>query len=204
MQSSRDTTGSSTAAPTGAVDTYALPVGDASAPATVTIYEDFMCPFCGQLEATSRTWLAQYAADGKVAVRYVPISILDGASSGTEYSTRAASALAVVLDTSGPEVAKKFHDLLYENQPAENSEGLSDATLVDLAVRAGAEKSAVSSGIDDRSYAGWVKNSTDEASKQDGYQGTPYVQLDGKPFQGGQSVEEVSAALKKAVDDAQG
>ncbi len=34
-----------------------------------------------------------------------------------DYPIRATSAFAVVLEKSGPEVAKKFHDLLYENQP---------------------------------------------------------------------------------------
>jgi protein-disulfide isomerase len=200
VQSSRDTTGASAAAPAGAVGTYSLPVGKASAPATVTVYEDFLCPFCGDFEKASRDWLAQYAADGKVAVRYRVISILDSGSNGTKYSTRAASALAVVLDKSGPEVAKKFHDLLYENQPEEGSDGLSDGRLVDLAVQAGATKSAVEPGIEKRAYEQWVENGTDAATKLKAYQGTPLVLLDGKAFTDYQSIDELSANLKKAVD----
>ena len=41
-------------APQGAVATYAVPAGPSSAPVKVTVYEDFLCPFCGQFEAASR------------------------------------------------------------------------------------------------------------------------------------------------------
>ena len=89
----------------------------------VAVYEDFMCPFCGQFEAASRDALEKQVEAGKVQIQYHVLNFLDD-SSTTKYSTRAANALAVVLDTSGPEVAKKFHDLLFENQPAEGSAGL--------------------------------------------------------------------------------
>ena len=116
-----------------------MPAGKASAPVTVTVYEDFMCPFCGQFEAATRAKLQAGIDAGKVQVQYHVLNFLDAAPPPS-YSTRAANALAVVLDTSGPEVAKKFHDLLYENQPAEGSAGLSDAQLVDYAVQAGATR----------------------------------------------------------------
>src|SRR5699024_12404568 len=47
-----------------------------------------------------------------------PISILDRASQGTEYSTRAANAAYCVADEDG-EAAYTFIDLLFRNQPAE-------------------------------------------------------------------------------------
>jgi len=178
VQSSRDTTGAAATAPAGAVARYAVPAGPASAPVKVTIYEDFMCPFCGQFEAQSRTALGKDIQAGRVQVRYHVLNFLDR-SSTTEYSTRAANALAVVLDTSGPTVAKKFHDLLFEHQPQEGSAGLSDAQLTDYAVQAGATKSAVQGGIKDRSFERWVHNGTDQASK-DGVNATPTVLINGQ------------------------
>jgi protein-disulfide isomerase len=200
-QSARDSTGDSATAPAGAVG-YALPVGRAGAPATVTIHEDFMCPFCADFEKASSGWLAQYAEQGKVAIRYSPISILDEGSDGTQYSTRAANAHAVVMDVSGPPVAKRFHDLLYANQPEEGTKGLDDQRLVGLAVEAEATRSAVEPGIADRSFEQWVKNATDAATKEDGYQGTPFVQLDGRKFDDYDSMAQLSANLRKAVDAA--
>jgi protein-disulfide isomerase len=202
VQSSRDRTGEAATAPRGAVGRYALEIGTATAPATVTVVEDPMCPFCADFEKASRSWLSDYATAGKVRVRYRVISFLDDRSNGTEYSTRAASALAVVLDASGPAVAKRFHDLLFDNQPPEDSDGLSDSRLTSLAVQAGAPRAAVEEGIRTRAFEGWVANATDAGTQLEGYQGTPYVQLDGRPFTDYETVEELSANLRSAVDAA--
>lgn len=204
VQSSRDTTGSSSTVPSGAVNKYGLPVGQKTAPVTVAIYEDFMCPICNEFEQASRSWLEQYVQQGKVRVAYHVISILDRSSSGTQYSTRAASAAAVVYDQYGPTVFKKFHDLLYENQPSEGSSGLTDQQLVDFAVQAGASKDKVSQAIEGVKYEQWVKNATDYASKQPGFQGTPSVYIGGKQLSGYQTVDQLSAVLKKTIDSKQG
>lgn len=203
VQSARDTTGAPATAPAGSVGS-ALAVGRTSAPVTVSVYEDFLCPYCGDLEGATRGWLHEYVAQGKVEVRYHVISILDRRSEGADYSTRSANALAVVLDASGPEVAWRFHDLLFENQPEEETRGLSDGSLVRLAVRAGAAEAAVEQGITERSFEQWVVNATDAATKEEGFQGTPYVQLDGKPFTGYQTMDELSTNLREAVDAAEG
>ncbi|HET6626758.1 MAG TPA: thioredoxin domain-containing protein [Nocardioidaceae bacterium] len=196
VQSGRDTTGEAATPPDGAVDTYALPMGPADAPVKVSVYEDFMCPFCGEFEAATRKSLEEYAGQGEVQVQYHPISILDDASNGTDYSTRAMNAAGVVLDNAGPGVAKKFHDLLFENQPEEGSDGLSDQQLIDLAVRAGADESAVSRPIQDLEFEQWVENATDAASKA-GVNGTPTVMVDGK-------IVEATSTIDQLVSDTLG
>ena len=191
-----DRTGQPATPPRGAVATYAVPAGPASAPVKVAVYEDFMCPFCGQFETATRTALQKQVDAGRVQVQYHVLNILDDSSS-TKYSTRSASALAVVLDTSGPVVAKKFHDLLYEHQPAEGSAGLSDAQLTDYAVQAGASRSAVAAGVAKRSFEPWVANGTDQASK-DGVTATPTVKIDGKTVKFNR-IDDLVAAVEKAV-----
>jgi protein-disulfide isomerase len=195
VQSRRDTSTAAGTPPTGAIG-YAVPAGPDSAPVKVAVYEDFLCPFCGQFEAASRTALEKQVEAGKVQLQYHVLSFLDGSTS-TEYSSRAANALAVVLDTSGPEVAKKFHDLLFENQPAEGSAGLSDAKLVSLAVQAGAKASAVQKGIDDRTFGQWVKNVNDQASK-DGVNSTPTVKINGKTLKF-TTTDELVTEVEKAI-----
>ncbi|NUR07587.1 MAG: thioredoxin domain-containing protein [Nocardioidaceae bacterium] len=197
VSSQKDTSGQSGAAPAGAVaNGYAVPAGPATAKTTITVYEDFMCPFCGQFEAATRSTVQKGIADGSVQMQYHVLNFLDG-SSTSEYSTRSANALAVVLDTSGPEVAKKFHDLLFENQPEEGSAGLSDGKLLDLAVQAGAPRAKVSQGISDRRFDQWVDNVTDRASK-DGVTGTPTVLINGKKLES-TSVADLAAQVDKAV-----
>ncbi len=190
----RDTASVAGSPPTGAIG-YAVPAGPSSAPVKVTVYEDFLCPFCGQFEKASSTALEDDVKAGKVQLRYHVLTFLDGSTS-TEYSSRAANALAVVLDQSGPDVAKKFHDLLFANQPAEGSAGLSDAQLLDYAVEAGATKADVQPGIKDRTFEQWVKNVGDQASK-DGVNQTPTVFVDGKKISG--SIDSLVSQVEKAV-----
>jgi protein-disulfide isomerase len=197
VQSTRDTTGEQASLPSGVVDRYAVPRGDASAPVTVTVYEDFMCPFCGAFEAAAGPMLDRYVESGDARILYRPLSFLDHASNGTEYSTRATNALAVVLDTTGPEAAGQFHDLLFDNQPAENTDGLTDERLVELAVQAGATESEVSGPIRNRKFEQWVVNAND-AADQEGVHQTPTVQVDGETVQFA-TTQELVAALERAI-----
>jgi protein-disulfide isomerase len=194
--SSKDTSGASASAPKGAVAGYAIPSGPATAPVKVAVYEDFMCPFCGDFEAAGRSVFEKDIEAGRVQFQYHVLNFLDDQSS-TDYSTRAANALAVVLDTSGPSVAKKFHDLVFENQPEEGSAGLSDDRLVELAVQAGARQSQVEAGIEDLQFEQWVDNVTDNSSK-DGVNATPTVKIDGKTVES-QSIDGLVATIEKAI-----
>jgi protein-disulfide isomerase len=110
------------------------------------------------------------------------VAFLDRSSS-TRYSSRALNAAAVVLDTAGPQVFLKYHNLLYAHQPAEGSAGLTDQQLIDYAVQSGADRSAVTAPIDNDIYAQWVLNATDQMSKNH-VSGTPTVFINGK-LQGG-------------------
>ena len=200
VQSRRDDSRAGAAAPAGAVSGLAVPAGAASAPVKVVVYEDFMCPFCGQFEAAGRSAFSKDIAAGRVQFQYHVLNFLDDQSS-SDYSTRAANALAVVLDASGQSIAKKFHDLVFENQPQEGSAGLSDDELVDLAVRAGAEESAVRAGIAGRGFEGWVDKVTDQASK-DGINATPTVLVDGRAVKA-KSIDEMVQEVRTAVDAGQ-
>ena len=165
-----------------AIDEYAVVVGDAEAPATVTLYEDLQCPACAQLEAAVGDQLSQAIDDGSVKVEYRMISFLDNASTN-EYSSRAMNAALVVLQEAGVDSFREFHDILFARQPAEGGAGYTDDELVELAVEAGAEESAVRPGIEDKVFDQWITNATDQSSK-DGVNGTPTVEVDGERVEG--------------------
>jgi protein-disulfide isomerase len=183
-------------APQGAVASYAVPAGPSSAPVKVTVYEDFLCPFCGQFEAATRDSLQKQVDAGKVQVQYRVLNFLGSGSS--DYSSRAANALAVVLDTSGQKAAKKFHDLLFDHQPPEGGDGLSDAQLVDYAVEAGAPRATVTADVQSRTFEKWVDDGADQASKQDKVRSTPTVQVDGKTLKF-TTIDGLVSELEKAV-----
>ncbi|WP_299052044.1 DsbA family protein [uncultured Nocardioides sp.] len=167
---------------------YGLTIGPEDAPTEIVVFEDFLCPACGAFESETNTELAQAAADGDVRVEYRPFVLLDGFE---DYSSRAVNAFAVVLEESGPEVAKAFHDELYADQPSESDTSFPDADwLVEKAVAAGAEEDAVRPGIEDMAQQDFVEQATSEAQSA-GVSSTPTVIVDGEVV-GGQTMDEVA------------
>jgi protein-disulfide isomerase len=196
VQSRRtDTSG---ATPAGAVaDGTAFPVGEADAPVTVDLYEDFLCPVCRQFEEVNGATLESLAEEGTVRIQYRPIAILDRASDD-EYSTRALNAAAVVFDAAGSEAFAEFHASLFAEQPAEGGPGLSDDRLIELAAEAGATGTEVENGIRDRRFEAWTRRVTDAAS-QAGVTGTPTVLIDGEPLDLAEATPENITALVEAA-----
>jgi protein-disulfide isomerase len=190
----RDTTAEVKAEPAGTVE-HGLAIGPADAPHEVVIYEDFLCPICGDLESRTHEQLAQLADEGKVRVDYRPFELLGRLG---DYSKRSAAAFSVVLEKSGPQVAKRFHDLLYANQPDEAGPFPDDSELVALAVEAGADESEVADDIENGAGSAWVDEATKEALAT-GLQGTPTVLVDGKVFNAGRTMQQFAEQLLAAA-----
>jgi len=178
-------------------DSTAFSVG--SGPVVVDLYEDFMCPICHQFENTTGPTIKQMVSQNKVTVRYHPVSILDRASNGTEYSTRSAGAAAAAA------VDGKFlqyHDVLYANQPEENSDGLSNAKLIELGKSVGLSDS-FATAVNDKTYDAWVAKVTDTFSSR-GYNGTPTIVVAGKQVQGPNQTLPTTQDFTQAVTQAAG
>ena len=204
--------------PASGNDTGGIPIGadgvagtDNGADAVeVGVYLDYMCPICGQFEDINGESLDALREAGDVTVVLHPVSILDRASQGTQYSTRSASAVAYVADQA-PEALNEFNALLFANQPAENTEGLTDQQLADFAEQAGASSevaAAIADGTATETFADWAATATnlvtqDEslANPQSGGFGTPTITIDGERWDGNWSDP---TALTSAVQAAQG
>ena len=186
------------AKPSTAEDNGAIPVGatgkagekPAAGDVVVSVYLDYLCPYCHQFETANDAELATLRAAGGVTVEYHPVSILDRLSSGTEYSTRAANAVAVVADQA-PDKFSAFNTALFANQPAENSQGLSDDEIAKLALTAGVPQSVVdkfTATVPDKSwrtFAPYVAALTTQASTDLGSSfATPTVLINGTAFKG--------------------
>lgn len=164
------------AVPQGATSDYGLKLGDAGADHEVVIYEDFICPACKSFEDAFGDTLDTAVSDGRASVEYRPLNFLKQFG---DYSQRTANAFAVVLDASGPDVAKEFHDILYAEQPAENGDHPDNAWLIEKAVEAGASEADVADGIEDLAFEAWVDNG-EKAATSAGIRGTPTVIVDGE------------------------
>jgi protein-disulfide isomerase len=175
---------------------HGVTIGPDDAPNTVIIYEDFLCPFCAELEEQTRDDLDRLAEAGKVQVEYRPFELLGDLG---DYSARSAGAFSIVLDLAGLEAAKSMHDLLFEHQPEESGPYLSDDELVDLAVESGATESDVRGPIESQDGAGWVAAATSSAGDA-GVSSTPTIVLNGEVIQDGRTVEDLADNLIDELD----
>lgn len=182
--------GSSTqasATPPGVTADGGIEVGQASAPHTVTIFQDYQCPVCKQYEAAVGPWLDEQVQAGTVKLDYRVLNFLDDRLR-QDYSTRAANA-AYCVAGQVPNGADfyAFNTAMYLEQPEEGAGGLTDSRLISIAQSAGAD---VGPCIADRPYEDFVqeKNSAafdlTDASGAQLVGGTPTVLVDGQLLTG--------------------
>lgn len=183
------------AAPKAATSTAGIPYGKASAPVTLDLYEDFQCPNCRDFEQTVGPTITKLVDAGKAKVVFHPIAILDRSSSGTKYSTRSSAASGCASDAG---VFQKYVDILFANQPAEGSSGLTNTKLVDLGKQVGATSASFAGCVTSQKYAGWTGNVTDKSSKR-GVQSTPTAFVNGTELdRAAYTPNGLTAAVSKA------
>lgn len=154
----------------------AWPVNAGDVP-VVSVYFDFLCPYCGQFETLIGPTLDELTASGDIVLDSHPVSILDRASSGSEYSTRTAAAAWEIAEKD-PEHYSAFVEALMSIQPAEGTTGLTDEEIAATAVAVGVPQE-VADGLADGTYQWWVAQATDLASQDLGGLSTPTVMIDG-------------------------
>src|SRR4051812_31543527 len=76
VQGTRDKTGP-VVVPAGIVDTYGIARGDASAPVTMDLYEDFQCPVCRAYEGYLGDTYTKNIDAGTLRIVYHPMAFLD-------------------------------------------------------------------------------------------------------------------------------
>lgn len=152
-------------------ETGAISFGDGED--TVAVFVDFQCPICASFEEQYGEQLEAAAADGRITLEYHPIAILDRYSQGTEYSSRSAGAAFCVAE-SNPDLYLDYSKTLFDNQPAENSAGLTTDQLADFAAQVGADDAV--SCITDETYR---KFGAAQAKAHE-IGGTPTIEVNGK------------------------
>lgn len=157
----------------------------------IQIWLDYQCPVCGDFEAANAEQISTLVDEGIATVEIHPIAILDRASQGTRFSTRSANAAACVANFS-PNNFFDFSALLFDQQPAENTEGLTDGELIAITEDAGVERApAIADCITDVTFDNWVADATDRATSNEalvnpasGEFGTPTVFVGGTRYTG--------------------
>lgn len=180
--------------PSAANDKGGIPVGtDRVAGSTVEgdavvveVVYDYQCPHCANFEAANHADISSLLESGNVQFIFRPVSFMDYASNGKEFSTRASNAAAVVADRS-PEYFLDFHGALFANQPTGN--GLTDDDIADIAREVGVPQETIEEftttapSSDERVFSRWIAAATELVSDELGLS-TPTIIVDGQRFPG--------------------
>jgi protein-disulfide isomerase len=144
---------------------------------TVDVFEDFQCPACAQFESILGPTLQDHGAAGKAKVVYHVKNFLDD-NLGNDSSTRAGNAAFCAADAGK---FQEFHNQVFANQPAQEGDGFTDATLKGFAQAVGISGAALTTWqqcLDAGKYVDYV-NSVEKQSFADGVRGTPTIRING-------------------------
>jgi protein-disulfide isomerase len=164
-----------TTGPNGTVIVY----GNPNAKHTLDVYEDFRCPICDKLEKADGPTIQQLADNGTYKIQYHMATFLDNNLGGTGSMDALQVAGAAINES--PAKFKAFHDVLYANQPSEQTDGFGNLnTLLDLAKKVpGLVTPQFTKDVQDRVYAPWAQKVSDTFNTS-GVTGTPTLKLNGK------------------------
>lgn len=155
----------------------------------VSTYLDFQCPHCLTFEQANLPFLTEELEAGNISLAVHPVALMDNASQGTDFSSRAANA-AVCVAEHQPGAFLDVTQGLFDLQGSAAQGGVNDDVLTNAVADAGADSSQVRSCILDREFDGWVRDSTDRALSDpslagaSGRFGTPTVLVDGQRYNG--------------------
>jgi protein-disulfide isomerase len=168
-------------APAASTTGGALTAGNAAAPVRLEVFLDYMCPYCGRFDRANAAELERLVGDGTVRLELYPLAFLDDMSRGTQYSTRAANAAATVADRA-PDKLLAFNQVLFNQQPHEQTDGLSDQQIAQWARGAGVPDDVVAT-FTDRRFAPWIAQITQKVMGNE-ITGTPTVRINGARYEG--------------------
>ncbi|GAA1506119.1 protein-disulfide isomerase [Agromyces terreus] len=166
-------------------DDFALVSGDGAI--DVQVWVDPLCPICKGFEEAAGDGIAALVDDGSITYSIHPMNFLDRLSNGTRYSSRADSALACVA-VAQPEALLDAVAAVYDAQPAEGSDGLTNDELT--AVLEGAGAAGVDDCVSAETYTAWAQASNDaaiggiEGADIPAVQGTPTLVVNGTAYTG--------------------
>lgn len=119
----------------------------------VEVYFDLMCPQCRALDAQTGALLDELMTTNRIQLVWHPLALLDDATRPGGYSTRAANALACAADAGK---LRDFASVLFANQPAPGSAGLTDDQLIDVAGPVGLIQPSFAACVRDQRYRDWL------------------------------------------------
>jgi protein-disulfide isomerase len=169
--------------------------------AVVSMYEDFLCPVCGNFEQQLGPTIGSLIDSGAIAADYYMVAILDRPSN-QNYSSRAAAAAYCVADedtTPDKQFFRRFHAALYAQQPSETGTTFpTNAQLIETARQAG-----VGGKVPECINSGRYMDMVDGLAAATNVTGTPTVRINGEDYKFS-TPDALVAKIKEIVGDVPG
>jgi len=156
-----------------------LSLGDANAPATIDVFEDFQCPACKSFTENIEALVIQnLVATGKARYVFHNYPFLDDSSNpfGGGESDQAANA---AMCASAQDKFWEMHAIIFTNWEGENKGNLSDRRLQAMAESIGLDMNALNDCFNANKYKAEIQADFDKG-KEMGVSGTPTVFVNGK------------------------
>jgi protein-disulfide isomerase len=156
--------------------------GAAAAPVTIVEFSDFHCPFCRRVQPVLEQVLARYGDKVRLVYRDFPLDLAHPQARRAAEAARCAGEQGRFWE---------FHDSLYRSDP-----DASDAALGRIAAEAKLDAAALLACVASGRQAAAVRADSD-AGHALSINSTPSFFVNGRPFNGSQSIESFS----KLIDD---
>jgi protein-disulfide isomerase len=178
----------------------AIPTSNSDGAVAVTEYVDWACPVCKQFEAAYADQILDKVKSGDATLAIHPVSILDRNYQNSRYASRAANA-AMCVANYAPDKFLDVQTQFFDNQPEEQTDGLTNAQIAKLVKAGGATGSDVSDCLSTEQFKGWVTKSTKAVLADTSLQGTqgfgtPTVLVNGKKIE---TLTDVITAIDAAA-----
>ena len=143
---------------------------------TVTVYEDFRCPPCKNLDTQLQPILKSKLAAGAIKVEYHAVTIVDHSTDG--HGSLAAANAASCANAAGQFQA--YHDALFAAQPQETDDTFAqpDKLIAIAQGVSGLDSPTFESCVHDQPYAKSVKHANDSFA----FPGVPAILINGKQW----------------------
>jgi protein-disulfide isomerase len=149
--------------------------GSSEPKAVLSMYEDFLCPACGNFEKQFGPTVNKLIDSGAVAADYYMVAILDRQGDG--YSSRASNAAYCVADEN-KDAFRRFHAALYAQQPQEGVGPFPDnSRLIEVARQAG-----VGGPVPDCITGGKYVDMAKGMAAAAGVNSTPTIRINGEDY----------------------
>ena len=143
----------------------------------IDIWEDFQCPACRSFTAVNNKYIKKIILEKKAKVVYHPLTFIgERSSNGVNESIIAANAAACAMDEGK---FLEMHELIYQNQGAENTGRYSKEFMIMLGIQAGLSSAKYQDCVSNGKYDDWTQASASYAAVKN-VNSTPTITVNGK------------------------